>query len=139
MYLKQKFMDSICILKNRIVRNFLPLFLWCVLIFVGSSIPGASVSKNPLIDFIIHKSVHITEYFVLFVLSYKAFRKNIFISLSFVILYSLSDEFHQRFVPGRNGRIEDSLVDITGALLGFLFIWKFSRILPQKLKDWLLP
>jgi len=124
---------------KRVFKNrYFPLVLWCGLIFAGSSIPGASVSKNPLVDFIIHKSVHIVEYSVLFIFAYRAFNKRIFASFIFVIFYSLSDEFHQRFVPGRNGRIEDSLVDLTGVFLGFLFIWKFSQILPQKLKNWLL-
>ncbi|MFH1565901.1 MAG: VanZ family protein [bacterium] len=131
-------MDYGKVLHNQKIEKFLPLILWCVLIFIGSSLPSASASKNPLIDFIVHKSVHIVEYFVLFLFAYKAFNKKFLASFIFVIFYSLSDEFHQRFVPGRNGRIKDSFVDLTGALLGALVIWKFLQILPHKLRNWLL-
>lgn len=131
-------MDYGKVLHNQKIEKFLPLILWCVLIFIGSSLPSASASKNPLIDFIVHKSVHIVEYFVLFIFAYKAFNKKFLAGFIFVIIYSLSDEFHQRFVPGRNGRIKDSFVDLTGALLGALVIWRFLQILPRKLRNWLL-
>ncbi|OIP97981.1 hypothetical protein AUJ94_01080 [bacterium CG2_30_40_12] len=127
------------ILSRKILNSrYLLLALWCSVIFAGSSLPGASVSKNPLIDFILHKGAHLFEYGILFVFSYKAFRKKGALSFLFVFFYALSDEFHQRFVPGRNGRIEDVSVDLIGALLGAVFIWKFLRILPAKLKNWLL-
>ena len=41
------------------------------------------------------------------------------------VLYACSDEFHQLFVAGRAGRINDVLIDSAGAVLGlalFLFI-----------------
>jgi len=125
-------------LDSIISKKFLPLVLWCVLIFIGSSIPGASVSKNPLVDFILHKGVHIIEYFFLFVFSYRVFGKKALLSFTFVFFYSLLDEFHQRFVPGRNGRIEDTFVDLTGAFFGFIFVWKLLHILPNRLRNWLL-
>lgn len=120
------------------MRKYFPLIIWCVLIFIGSSLPAASASKNPLIDFIFHKLVHIIEYAILFLFSYKAFNKKIFLAFLFVFVYSISDEFHQTFVPGRNGKIQDVLVDLIGAGTGGAVLWKLPQILPAKLKNWLL-
>ncbi len=121
------------------MRKYFPLIVWCVLIFIGSSLPTASASKNPLIDFILHKGVHLFEYAVLFALSYKAFNRNSFFAILFVFLYSLSDEYHQTFVPGRNGRIQDTFIDLLGVGIGGAVLWKLPQILPTKLKNWLLP
>lgn len=36
------------------------------------------------------------------------------------LLYAASDELHQRFVPGRSCELRDVLIDLSGALFGFL-------------------
>ena len=41
-------------------------------------------------------------------------------NLIFSIFYAASDEFHQTFVPGRDGNIVDVLIDSSGALVGIL-------------------
>ena len=41
-------------------------------------------------------------------------------SLGCVLLYALSDEFHQSFVPGRNPRLIDVSIDLLGAALGIV-------------------
>jgi len=41
-------------------------------------------------------------------------------------LYGLSDEYHQRFVPHRNARLSDALVDTVGAAIG-IFVWSKKR------------
>jgi VanZ family protein len=33
-----------------------------------------------------------------------------------VFLFSMSDEFHQTFIPGRNGTLVDVVIDMSGAL-----------------------
>jgi len=47
-------------------------------------------------------------------------RKRVLIGGSFLfcILYALSDEFHQVFVPGRDPKLSDVLVDSAGTGLG---------------------
>ena len=40
----------------------------------------------------------------------------------FCILYAMSDEFHQLFVPGRSGEIRDICIDSLGALLGIIIM-----------------
>lgn len=45
------------------------------------------------------------------------------------ILYAVSDEIHQHFVPGRSCEIRDMCIDAAGVLCGCLIIWNRSRIL----------
>lgn len=56
---------------------------------------------------------------------------NICIALLISILYAISDEWHQRFIPGRSGEIKDVLIDTLGALTGislYVFIqWIFVQ------------
>lgn len=49
----------------------------------------------------------------------------------FTVLYAASDEIHQLFVPGREGKVTDVLIDSAGALF---FICITSLILSKKLK-----
>ena len=50
----------------------------------------------------------------------KDFKKTGILSFLFSVIYALSDEFHQSFVPGRDGNIVDVLIDSSGALVGIL-------------------
>lgn len=53
-------------------------------------------------------------------------------SLSISLVYAVSDEVHQLFVPGRAGQIRDVLIDFAGALTGValacLSVWLFSKL-----------
>jgi len=71
----------------------------------------------------IRKLAHLTEYFILSVLLYRALRQRAgwdmrAAGLAIVIagLYAMLDEFHQWFVPGRTAAPGDSLVDLVGAV-----------------------
>ncbi len=93
-----------------------------------------------LLDFLSRKLGHFTEYSIFAIFLYHALgdgdraawhpRK----ALACVLLaglYSLTDEFHQRFVPGRGPSIVDCGFDTIGAMLGmgivYLWNWKFSE------------
>ena len=39
------------------------------------------------------------------------------------VLYAVSDEWHQSYVPGRSATIQDTLVDTTGACLGWAGVY----------------
>ncbi|MBE5921868.1 MAG: Cof-type HAD-IIB family hydrolase [Lachnospiraceae bacterium] len=47
------------------------------------------------------------------------------------VLYACSDEWHQTFVPGRDGSLRDVLIDSLGVLVGIL-LFTFVRILKKK-------
>jgi len=114
-----------------VFKNWLTVLLWCGLIFVGSSLPSAQVSSNWLIDFVAHKLVHLIEYGVLFVLLHRALRVSypkistlrvVGLSLILTVVYGLLDEYHQTFLPGRQGRWRDVMVDGVGGLTGWWYL-----------------
>ena len=39
------------------------------------------------------------------------------------VAYGLTDEFHQSFVPDRNGRLDDVVTDAIGAAVGVVVAW----------------
>jgi VanZ family protein len=80
------------------------------------------------LNFIVRKLAHFTEYAVLTTLGYWGWVKGIGrspqqslqITLLVSILFALTDEFHQRFVPGRTSLVTDVLIDCLGASLAAL-------------------
>ncbi len=81
-------------------------------------------------DFVSHrvfrKLAHAAEYFALAFLIFNAIYRIFgyarpFFSFSLSFLYSLTDEFHQHFVPGRACRIFDIFVDALGSCGGIVF------------------
>jgi len=46
----------------------------------------------------------------------------------FCVLYAISDETHQIFVPGRSAQISDVLIDSVGAIVGILMYLVLARI-----------
>lgn len=42
--------------------------------------------------------------------------------IGFVILYALSDEYHQSFIPGRGASFRDVCIDTLGGISGFLVV-----------------
>lgn len=54
--------------------------------------------------------------------------KRIGISLLIGILYAITDEIHQKFVPGRSCQITDVIIDSMGVLLGILLLLMLCEI-----------
>ena len=89
--------------------------------------------------FVVRKCAHLTEYALLALLLWRAIRKPVKadtrpwrwpearLALGLVVLYSATDEFHQTFVPSRQGSVWDVLLDSTGAALGLLLLWIVGR------------
>lgn len=81
-------------------------------------------------QFIVRKLAHFSVYLALgFTLSagMQTFVKlRVFVRTLFAfiigVLYAISDEIHQIFVPGRSCELRDMLIDSTGILIGSLFI-----------------
>lgn len=108
------------------------VLLWCTIIFIFSSIPHLKIEILGFWDFVLRKIVHITEYFILVVLFLRAFVKTTnlkkssvyFWSIFLSIVYAITDEYHQHFVPGRHFAITDILIDSIGVSLGSIFFAK---------------
>lgn len=88
----------------------------------------------------IRKGAHFTEYLILTLLAYRAFRygevwrhwRALGFSGSFSILYAFTDEFHQVFVASRGPSLRDVGIDALGAMTGFvllamLYAWQSMR------------
>lgn len=75
----------------------------------------------------VRKLAHFSEYAMLGVLVYinvKDYikKKPIIVSVIFSLLYAISDEIHQIFVPGRYCALLDMTIDVCGATFGILII-----------------
>lgn len=77
------------------------------------------------LNHIIRKNAHFFSYLILGVLTLNALiisggggYKSIGLGLLICILYAISDELHQTFIPGRSGEIKDIILDSVGALVG---------------------
>jgi len=86
-----------------------------------------STSTNFVKSFkhILRKSAHVGEYFILGALVMNAMKtskvpkfKAFIMSAILCILYAVSDEVHQFFVPGRGAQVTDVLIDSIGAISG---------------------
>lgn len=110
------------------LKFWLPVYLYAALIFVHSSL-----SSPPIALKILHgdKLVHLIEYAIFgYLLGRAAKNSSAFkirahfriLAVSVAILYGLTDEFHQYFVPGRKADIFDVLADGVGAFLGQMLI-----------------
>ena len=128
----------------RIPISYILLLVWMAVIFLLSSeghdissgrsdtvvyaLQSAGITwQEDLLTFLVRKSAHITAYFILGVLTYNVIRLHrlstrwhIAISIAVVVLYAISDELHQLFVPGRSGEVRDVIIDSTAGICGIL-------------------
>lgn len=86
------------------------------------------------LNILVRKTAHVTEYLILFMLLYYGFHKiyknknikNLYkasVCSAFVtILYAFTDEFHQIFIQGREGKIFDVFIDSIGVLIGIIIV-----------------
>ncbi|MGV8147176.1 MAG: VanZ family protein [Alkaliphilus sp.] len=135
--------------------SWLAVLLWMALIFNLSSQPANQSNKlsegvtkiivdtvervAPSTDFdlsrlnhIVRKNAHFFAYLVLSLLVMNAVRRtggnDIKLTLLICVLYAISDETHQIFVPGRSAQVSDILIDGVGAVVGIVMYLGFSRM-----------
>jgi VanZ family protein len=111
----------------KVIKLAAPI-MWASIIFYLSSIPSLS-SGLGVWDLYLRKAAHVTEYFILTLLIFFNLdvidRKKRIIGLSIAVLYAVSDEYHQSFVPGRNMAFSDMAWDWIGCMLCYLWIMVF--------------
>lgn len=127
------------------------LFGWMALIFLFSAHPHSSEATRHVFhdfNFLARKFSHFSEYVILAALAFFAFathispaetnydsparEKTLQAALSLGVLYAISDELHQAFVPGRSAAIHDILIDTLGVVAGaflakYLGRWFFKK------------
>ncbi len=103
------------------ILRFVPAILWMCFIFYLSTQQTTSIHGTVAQRFYILKSFHLIEYGALAILLlFATLKYNRAIIIAY--LYALSDEFHQRFTPGRTSKFTDTLIDLLGIALGLVFI-----------------
>lgn len=100
------------------------MIVWCVAIFVSSSIPSDRLPAVGVFGF--DKIVHFGIYLVLCLLLHRSLRNqskfpflrrhSLIMSIIVSILYGMTDEFHQLFVPGRSSSVYDLFANALGGL-----------------------
>jgi VanZ family protein len=89
------------------------------------------------LNFLMRKLAHLTEYAVLAQLLYVSLirvaelewqPRAAFWSAVIAGAYSLTDEFHQLFVPNRTASLVDCALDTTGAILGLVLVYLVTRL-----------
>ncbi|PJE57519.1 MAG: hypothetical protein COU82_01515 [Candidatus Portnoybacteria bacterium CG10_big_fil_rev_8_21_14_0_10_38_18] len=116
---------------SKFLKFWLPVILWAGVIFWLSSIPDLESGLKQ--DFILRKIAHILEYAILTFLLIRnllqeklSIKKIVIYSIIFSLFYSLSDEYHQTFVLGRQGSLKDAGIDSIGILLMSL-VWYYKN------------
>lgn len=124
---------------------YFALIAWMVVIFLFSAQPNsASVTRGYFheFNFVARKLAHFSEYAFLSVLAILSFSSHIpatqsasspdrrvafNAAVAMSVFYSVTDEIHQAFVPGRGAAIADVLVDSAGVFFGALVISNLRR------------
>lgn len=88
---------------------------------------------------LVRKTAHVTEYAVFALLLWRGFRGTVwpaalgwlwrcaFAAWGGAVSFAITDEWHQVFVPGRQGSAWDVLIDGLGAAAGLGALWWFLR------------
>jgi VanZ family protein len=134
---------------------WIPVIIWAgVIFYMSTGTFGSSFTNNLLKDIlaILHVEVsrhtffllahgfrklgHLTEYSIFAIFLYHALGddhraswnpRKALACILLAGLYSLTDEFHQRFVPGRGPSIVDCGIDTIGATLGMVIVYFAGR------------
>lgn len=102
-----------------------PVLCWAGVIFYLSSIPDyRTAGQSELPELMFRKFAHLFEYGLLAFLLARALsgfgwepRRVLVLGLFLCVLYAVSDEWHQSFIPGRFGKARDVVLDSLGAAL----------------------
>ena len=109
--------------------------------------PGISDRALDDVVHFVRKTAHVTEYAILALLLWRALQKPgsrrgdeadsskpkpwrwpvAWGAFALAVLYAITDEFHQSFVPSRTGHSLDVLIDSCGAAAGLFVLWLFGR------------
>lgn len=122
------------------IINIILVIIWMIVIYSMSSANSTvsneqsgyivnfiskifNISNLGLLNYIVRKIAHITEYTVLGFLvenTIKNSNRNSYISLIICLSYAITDELHQSLVPGRSPQISDIIIDSIGSSLGII-------------------
>lgn len=135
-------MIQLKLMKNNLKKTliFLLPLIWMILIFYGSSRQRLAVSESFWSSFLFFKTLHVLEYGILFLLWRLALYRRLDglrWALLISIAYGVFDEWHQSWVPTRESRLRDVLIDGAGVILFWRLVWpefekRFFKLKPVK-------
>src|SRR6202789_1257403 len=128
--------------------EWIPVILWGGLIFTLSTatfsaantskvidpilrwlIPGITAASVDVGHMLVRKAAHFTEYGILFWLLVRGpMKERPYLALMLCVVYALTDEGHQAFVPGRTASLYDVALDGTGALFSHFLTTAIAEI-----------
>jgi VanZ family protein len=106
--------------------RWLPALVLMGVIFALSSLPAEALPYLGALDVVFKKGGHALGYGLLGLAYFYALPARLspgyrwILALLMVVLFALSDEYHQAFVEGRGSRLTDVLIDTAGATLALL-------------------
>lgn len=138
---------------SRTVKAWLPVVAMCVVIFLFSQDANSGRHSQDVLGWLLslvgmdthhrvyqldgpfRKCAHVLVYFILGALTYRGFSmgqrrfsgRAAWRALVFSALYAASDEYHQRFIPGRGPSPRDVMLDTSAAVLALVVIWLWMR------------
>ena len=114
--------------RHSLLRLWLPLVGWMALIFLLSAQPDLPQPESGCLDLLISNGAHIFVFGVLAFLWARALGERphgLLLAFALSLVFALSDEFHQSFVPGRCADPLDLVWDALGAALALGFVaWR---------------
>jgi VanZ family protein len=130
------------------LRQWLPVIAWGGLIFCLSTsafsasntatiidpilrwmFPGISGAALDVGHFLVRKTAHFSEYGVLFWLLIRGpMAERPYLAVMLCVVYALTDEGHQAFVPGRSASLYDAALDSSGALFSHFLITAITEL-----------
>lgn len=138
-----------------LAANWVPVLVWMTVIFLFSTDYFSSTNTAPhiapllsilfpqlapehieSIDLLMRKLGHFSEYCILALLLMRALnaefaeqsaKSRINWTIALVVLYAVSDELHQVFVPSRTASPWDVLIDSLGGICGTLWFHRRKR------------
>ena len=108
-------------------------------IFVLSSQSGLRVSEDADVERPLRVTGHLLAYATLAALLLVALSwgrrprlRDVLIAFGLAVIYALTDEFHQSFVPDRTGRLDDVVTDMIGAGIGLGVAWFLLSVVARR-------
>jgi VanZ family protein len=129
--------------KKQFFLNLSLSLIWMGVIFAFSQQPYSGRVTEAVfhdVNVPVRKLAHMSEYCILFVLYLATIKEiagpgakkvSLFLALVLALLYAVTDEWHQAYVPGRSASFFDVLVDSCGALIGLGFVWARRQLFAQ--------
>lgn len=126
------------IIQNKYVNYAAPI-IWMILIFLSSARSSFPVHLTQNQYQYVSSLVHIFLYIILTFLIANAlttakvkFKHALLNAFIITVIYGALDEWHQAFVPGREARLSDWLLDIVGSLVAGNLFWLKVNIKENK-------